>query len=121
MPFGIHRSISLGAEEREAPSLSALLGLGHAPDATANPNQPERTLLPAAHIEESSDALPRHSSLSPEQEGGRTTTTRLSTTWIDELTLSTQNWTNGRPRDYTSSNRLLHKPSRSRERKWNQR
>lgn len=70
LPFGIHRSISLGAEEREAPSLSALLGIEQAPDVPLSSDNPERTLQPAAHIEESSEALARHSSLSPDQEEG---------------------------------------------------
>ncbi|CAG8953463.1 hypothetical protein HYFRA_00010213 [Hymenoscyphus fraxineus] len=30
LPFGVHRSMSLGADDREPPSLSALLGLGQA-------------------------------------------------------------------------------------------
>jgi autophagy-related protein 13 len=66
LPFGIHRSISLGADDREPPSLSALLGLGQASE-TAGSSR-ERILQPAAHIDESPAALGRQSS--PEQEEG---------------------------------------------------
>jgi autophagy-related protein 13 len=68
LTFGIHRSISLGADDREPPSLSALLGLGQASESASGPR--ERSLQPAAHIDESSAALARHSSTSPEQEEG---------------------------------------------------
>lgn len=52
LPFGVHRSISLGADDREPPSLSALLGLGQATDNPVSPNSesPSRLLQPAPHI-----------------------------------------------------------------------
>lgn len=55
LPFAVHRSISLGADGREAPSLSALLGLGQATDneASASSPSPSRILQPAAHITDS--------------------------------------------------------------------
>jgi autophagy-related protein 13 len=68
MPFGIHRSISLGADDREAPSLSALLGIGQVPEAGAGSNSRELILQPAAQISESSAALARQGSASPEHE-----------------------------------------------------
>lgn len=66
LPFGIHRSISLGADDREPPSLSALLGLGQTPDnvASASPPSPSRLLQPAPHITESSTAMSRQASSS---------------------------------------------------------
>jgi autophagy-related protein 13 len=70
LPFGVHRSISLGAQERDPPSLSALLGIEQVPDTAANPENRERSLQPAALIDESSELLARHSSLSPDQEEG---------------------------------------------------
>ncbi|TVY83205.1 Autophagy-related protein [Lachnellula suecica] len=55
LPFAIHRSISLGADEREPPSLSALLGMGQAAESEppASSPSPSRMLQPAAHISES--------------------------------------------------------------------
>jgi autophagy-related protein 13 len=57
LPFAIHRSISLGADDREPPSLSALLGLGQAAEneALASSPSPSRMLQPAAHISEPAD------------------------------------------------------------------
>lgn len=52
LPFGIHRSISLGADDREAPSLSALLSLGQPAEVTS-PSSPSRILQPAPEISES--------------------------------------------------------------------
>jgi len=54
LPFGVHRSISLGADDREPPSLSALLGLGQATDNPVSPDSesPSRLLQPAPHISE---------------------------------------------------------------------
>lgn len=65
LPFGIHRSISLGADDREPPSLSALLGLqtGENVASTSSPSPP-RLLQPAAHISESSTAMSRQQSSS---------------------------------------------------------
>ena len=65
LPFGIHRSISLGANDREPPSLSALLGLQTAENvaATSSPSPP-RLLQPAPHISESSTAMSRQQSSS---------------------------------------------------------
>ena len=61
LPFGIHRSISLGADDREPPSLSALLGLGQTTENVASPSSPSpsRLLQPAPHISESSSVLSR--------------------------------------------------------------
>jgi autophagy-related protein 13 len=61
LPFGIHRSISLGADDREPPSLSALLGLGQTTENIASPSSPSpsRLLQPAPHISESSTAMSR--------------------------------------------------------------
>lgn len=55
LPFGVHRSISLGADDREPPSLSALLGLGQAADNPTSPTSesPSRILQPAPDISES--------------------------------------------------------------------
>ena len=68
LPFGPHRSISLGADDREPPSLSALLGLGDASDNVASPTSPSpcRLLQPAPHIAESSTAMSRQGSSSLE-------------------------------------------------------
>jgi autophagy-related protein 13 len=65
LPFGVHRSISLGADDREPPSLSALLGLGQATDNPVSPNSesPSRLLQPAPHISEST-AMTRDESAS---------------------------------------------------------
>ncbi|KAH8816181.1 autophagy protein-like protein Atg13 [Xylogone sp. PMI_703] len=63
LAFAIHRSISLGAEEREPPTLSALLAVG-APEpseniaSTSSPS-PSRLLGPAAHIKETSKTSSR--------------------------------------------------------------
>ncbi|PBP27817.1 autophagy protein Atg13 [Diplocarpon rosae] len=61
LPFGnIHRSISLGADDRgEAPSISALLGMGQPADhvASASPPSPSRLLQPAPHLKELSAAM----------------------------------------------------------------
>ena len=53
LPFGIHRSISLGADDREPPSLNALRGLQTTENAasTSSPSPP-RLLQPAPHISE---------------------------------------------------------------------
>lgn len=66
LPFGIHRSISLGADDREPPSLSALLGLGQASGnvASASSASPSRLLQPAPHITESSSPMSRQTSSS---------------------------------------------------------
>jgi autophagy-related protein 13 len=68
LPFGIHRSISLGADDREPPSLSALLGIGQASEnaALASSPSPSRLLQPAPHIIESSTAMSRQASSSLE-------------------------------------------------------
>jgi autophagy-related protein 13 len=53
LPFGAHRSISLGADDREPPSLSALLGLQTSEDVASPPSpSPPRLLQPAPHISE---------------------------------------------------------------------
>jgi hypothetical protein len=67
LPFGIHRSTSLGADDREPPSLSALLGLQAAENValTSSPSPP-RLLQPAPHISESSSAMSRQQSSSLE-------------------------------------------------------
>ncbi|OWO98248.1 autophagy protein Atg [Marssonina coronariae] len=61
LPFGtIHRSISLGADDRgEAPSISALLGMGQAVEhvASASSPSPSRLLHPAPHMKELSTAM----------------------------------------------------------------
>jgi autophagy-related protein 13 len=56
LPFGAHRSISLGADGREPPSLSALLGL-QIPETVDSPSSPSppRLLQPAPHISEAVD------------------------------------------------------------------
>jgi len=68
LPFGVHRSISLGADDREPPSLSALLGLGQTSEnvASASSPSPSRLLQPAPHITESSTAMSRQASSSLE-------------------------------------------------------
>ncbi|TVY40507.1 Autophagy-related protein [Lachnellula subtilissima] len=72
LPFAIHRSISLGADDREPPSLSALLGLGQAAEneASASSPSPSRMLQPAAHISEPTDreasSLERNESEAPQ-------------------------------------------------------
>ena len=59
LPFGVHRSISLGADDREPPSLSALRGMQAAENvaSTSSPSPPR--LQPAPHITETSTALSR--------------------------------------------------------------
>jgi len=66
LPFGPHRSISLGADDREPPSLSALRGIGQASDNVASTSQlsPPQILQPAPHISESSTAMSRQPSSS---------------------------------------------------------
>ncbi|KAL2069878.1 hypothetical protein VTL71DRAFT_14557 [Oculimacula yallundae] len=66
LPFGVHRSISLGADEREPPSLSALRGPSQAADpvASASSPSPSRLLQPAPHLKESSAAMSRQPSSS---------------------------------------------------------
>ncbi len=68
LPFGVHRSISLGADDREPPSLSALLGLSQAVEhvALASSPSPSRLLQPAPHMKESSTAMSRQPSSSLE-------------------------------------------------------
>jgi autophagy-related protein 13 len=68
LPFGVHRSISLGADDREPPSLSALLNMSQANDNVASPSSPSpsRLLQPAPHIMESSEAMSRQASSSLE-------------------------------------------------------
>jgi autophagy-related protein 13 len=56
LPFGVHRSISLGADDREPPSLSALLGQT-SNIASTSLRSPAHILQPAPHISESSDAI----------------------------------------------------------------
>ncbi|KAI9736548.1 MAG: autophagy protein 13 [Claussenomyces sp. TS43310] len=59
LPFGVHRSISLGADDREPPSLNSLLGLGQTSDDAAGSETGERALQPAPRIDESSTSLAR--------------------------------------------------------------
>jgi autophagy-related protein 13 len=67
LPFGIHRSISLGADDREPPSLSALLALGQTNENVASTSSPSpRLLQPAPHISEASTAMSRQPSSSLE-------------------------------------------------------
>lgn len=66
LPFGVHRSISLGAGDREPPSLSALLGQTTENAASGSSRSPTR-LQPAPHISESSEAMCREPSSSLEQ------------------------------------------------------
>jgi autophagy-related protein 13 len=69
LAYGIHRSISLGADDREPPSLSALLGIGQASEAAIGSDSREHILQPAAHIRESAEALARHSTSADRDEG----------------------------------------------------
>ncbi|KAL3421973.1 autophagy protein ATG13 [Phlyctema vagabunda] len=65
LPFGPHRSISLGADDRQPPSLSALLGLGSAAENTASGSSPSPSILqPAPHISEESTPMSRQPSSS---------------------------------------------------------
>jgi autophagy-related protein 13 len=65
LPFGVHRSISLGADDREPPSLSALLAICQTTDNVAATSSPSpRLLQPAPHISESSTAMSRQASSS---------------------------------------------------------
>ena len=94
LPFGIHRSISLGADDREPPSLSALLGLGQTTENVASTSSPSPRLLQAApHISEicyvwASIFFAR----------GPRARTSASTAWclcwLDELALSSETWEN---------------------------
>jgi autophagy-related protein 13 len=71
LPFGgAHRSISLGADDREPPSLSSLLGLDQTTETTGRSESRERTLQPAAHSEESPTGLARQLSTSQDREEG---------------------------------------------------
>lgn len=67
LPFGVHRSISLGADDREPPSLDVLRGLQTAENvaSTCSPSPP-RLLQPAPHISESSTVMTREQSSSLE-------------------------------------------------------
>lgn len=56
LPFGVHRSISLGADDREPPSLSALLGQ-MSENVASSSRTPAHILQPAPHISESSDVV----------------------------------------------------------------
>jgi len=69
LAYGIHRSISLGADDREPPSLSALLGIGQASEAAVGSDSREHILQPAAQIRESTEALARHSTSADRDEG----------------------------------------------------
>ncbi len=67
LPFAIHRSISLGADDREPPSLDALRGLQSAENvASISSPPPPRRLQPAPHIMEDSNAMSRQQSSSLE-------------------------------------------------------
>ncbi|KAI9645141.1 autophagy protein 13 [Ciborinia camelliae] len=67
LPFGVHRSISLGADDREPPSLSALLNIGQPSDDVASPtSQSPSQLQPAPRISEGSAAMSRQASSSLE-------------------------------------------------------
>ena len=80
LPFGIHRSMSLGADDREPPSLSALLGINMAQGGeTSNSppsRSPSRSLQPAPHISENT-AMSRQDSTSAEARGSDNTQNRL--------------------------------------------
>ena len=65
LPFGVHRSISLGADDREPPSISALLGQT-SENVASSSRSPPNILQPAPHISESSDAICRQTSSSLE-------------------------------------------------------
>jgi autophagy-related protein 13 len=68
LPFGIHRSISLGADDREPPSLSALLGLGQTTENVASTSSPSPHLLqPAPHISETAMSRQASSSLEAQE------------------------------------------------------
>ncbi|RAL67268.1 hypothetical protein DID88_008032 [Monilinia fructigena] len=67
LPFGVHRSISLGADDREPPSLSALLNIGQASDDATSPNSQSPSLLQTEpRISEGSTAMSRQGSSSLE-------------------------------------------------------
>ncbi|APA15540.1 hypothetical protein sscle_15g103100 [Sclerotinia sclerotiorum 1980 UF-70] len=67
LPFGVHRSISLGADDREPPSLSTLLNIGQASDDVESPTGQSPSLLqPAPRISEGSTAMSRQTSSSLE-------------------------------------------------------
>jgi autophagy-related protein 13 len=67
LQYGPTRSISLGADDREPPSLSALLGVGQVSETAAEESSAEHILQPAPHIREASASLARHSPASPEE------------------------------------------------------
>jgi autophagy-related protein 13 len=69
LAYGIQRSISLGADDREPPSLRALLGVGQASEAAVGSDSREHILQPAAQIRESTEALARHSTSVDQDEG----------------------------------------------------
>jgi autophagy-related protein 13 len=56
LPFGVHRSISLGADDREPPSLSALLAQT-SENVSSSARSPDHVLQPAPHISEASGAM----------------------------------------------------------------
>ncbi|QSZ36004.1 hypothetical protein DSL72_007128 [Monilinia vaccinii-corymbosi] len=67
LPFGVHRSISLGADDREPPSLSALLNIGQASGDVASPNFQSPSLHQTTpRIPEGSTAMSRQASSSLE-------------------------------------------------------
>ncbi|KAG4028351.1 hypothetical protein MFRU_022g00710 [Monilinia fructicola] len=67
VPFGVHRSISLGADDREPPSLSALLNIGQASDDATSPNSQSPSLHQTApRISDGSTAMSRQGSSSLE-------------------------------------------------------
>lgn len=75
LPFAlqnVHRSISLGADDREAPSLSALLGLGQAAENEAGVSSPSpcRILQPAPHITDSAAMADANESDAPQVSRG---------------------------------------------------
>lgn len=67
LPFEVHRSISLGADDREPPSLSALLNVRQGSGDVASPDSQSPSLLqPASRISEGSTAMSRQASSSLE-------------------------------------------------------
>ncbi|TGO07958.1 hypothetical protein BTUL_0234g00050 [Botrytis tulipae] len=67
LPFGVHRSISLGADDREPPSLSALLNIGQASEEVESlTGQSSSQLQPAPRISEGTTATSRQTSSSLE-------------------------------------------------------
>jgi autophagy-related protein 13 len=69
LPFGVHRSISLGADSRSPPSLDALRGM-QAADATPDNDSSDRILQPSSHTEEQSTSMARQSSSFLDREEG---------------------------------------------------